>query len=721
MKKTFLILELFFVTVSLMANPFVYQNKRITFISETLFRLEYAEDQLFLDEPTLFAYNRQSLLADSLISERKLEDGSVELVTSKVRVVFDMDNYPFGQINTRIYFTMSGEMKQISARPLHSKTKNLNLGGSVPTLDRVTGEIPLQDGLHSLDGWYFVQDQNTEYLTSDNWFAQRDRRHIQDEYCFVYGDDFRAPLYDLGLISGFTPMTRKYVHGVWYSRWYPYTRGYIDTLVSGYRNNNFPLDILSMDMDWHTQDAMTGSGHNFTKGWTGYTWNRVIFPDPATLISNLRKDSIYVCLNEHPHDGIRPHEEMYQEFMHSMGMEADGRTLLFDAGDKCYMEKFMPAAHRYSDSIGVAFWWMDWQQDYLYPIVRGSRHMNHLAWLNKIWYEYAERNNQRGICYSRWGGWGSHRYPLSFSGDADGNWKVLAFEVKLSQTSGSAGCYYWAHDVGGFHGGTNPELLTRWAQFAAFSAALRTHAARGKDLDRRPWIWGDEATRAMRIAYHLRAELLPYTYTSIWQTHTTMIPLNRPLYIDYHSCEEAFNRYNEYLYGDLLLVAPITTPLGTDSLATQTVWFPVGDEWCDYFTGERYMGGMVATVKKDFYTFPLYMKAGCCLPAQPYNNHPASADLDTLVIHIYTTQKDTTTTYTLYEDDGISCDYKQGQYATTDLVYSHIGKKQWITIAPTKGQYEGQPLHRAYRVVVNGSRIIVINSRDIRKQTKIQL
>jgi len=327
MKRILLLFGVLASTIMSMANPFVFQNKRITFISPTLFRLEYAENQQFLDAPTLFAYNRQSLLSDSAITERVLADGRVEIATSKVRLVFDNDNFPFGQINTQIYFTMGGETKQITARPLHSKTKNLNLGGSVPTLDRVSKEIPTQDGLHSSDGWYFVQDNNTEYLTPDGWFAIRDSRHIQDEYCFVYGDDFRSPLYDLGLISGFTPMTRKYVHGIWYSRWYPYTRGYIDTLVAGYKENNFPLDILSMDMDWHTQDFSTGSGHNFTKGWTGYTWNRSIFPNPAQLIADLRADSIYACLNEHPHDGIRPGEEMYQSFMQAMALPAMSRVM----------------------------------------------------------------------------------------------------------------------------------------------------------------------------------------------------------------------------------------------------------------------------------------------------------------------------------------------------------------------------------------------------------
>lgn len=725
MKKGLFISLLLLVSIIVDANPFVFGNKRVSVISPTLFRLEYAQDGKFLDSPTLFAYKRDVLLADSAITISHNEQGQVVIATTKVCFVFDEDNLPFGQINAWFYFTMDGKEKKITARPLHSKTANLNLGGSVPTLDRVHDEIPLNDGLHSRDGWYYIIDSNTEYLV-DDWFKMRDEKHIQDMYCFVYGNDFRAPLRDLGLISGQVPMTRKYVHGIWYSRWYPYTRGYIDTLVAGYEENGFPLDILSMDMDWHRQDATVGAGHNFTKGWTGYSWNKDIFPDPAQLIEDLKKDSIYVCLNEHPHDGVKPHEDMYAEFMHQLGKQADGTTLLFDAGDKNYMDAFLPITHHYSDSIGVAFWWMDWQQDYLYPIVRGSRNMNHLAWLNKLWYDYEAKGEERGICYSRWGGWGSHRYPLSFSGDADGNWNVLAFEVKLSQTAGSAGCYYWAHDVGGFHGGTNPELLTRWAQFATLSAALRTHAARGKDLDRRPWIWGQQATDAMRITYRLRACMLPYIYSSVWQTHCTMVPLNRPMYIDYNQYPEAFDRYNQYMFGDLLLCAPITSAgIGENLEASQHVWFPKGDTWYDYFTGKRYEGGSIHTITKDIYSFPLFVKAGWCLPMQPYSNHPASAALDTLVIRVYPTEQDVNNTYTLYEDDGITKAYESGAYATTDLGYHRFSKNgktySEIIIYPTIGSYQGQPTKRAYRIEVANKRVITIRSKNIRKPTIIKL
>ena len=686
------------------ANPLVFGNKRITLISPTLLRLEYAENGEFLDAPTMFAINRDSMMAGGYTVD-KTADGKVEINTGKVRMVFNDDNLPFGQGNTKFFFTRNGKETSSTARNLHSKHRNLNLGGSVVTLDAVKAEIPTNDGLLSEDGWYYIIDTGNEILTPDGWFAQRPRTHVQDQYCFIYGDDFHAPFRDLGVISGKIPMTRRYMHGIWYSRWYPYDDKYIAELVDGFRDNGFPFDVLSMDMDWHTiNDATTGIGHNNTAlGWTGFTWNRDLIKDPGTTIAGLHADSIYVCVNEHPHDGIRPHEDCYRDFMDAMGYrQATDTVLLFDAGDKRYMEAYIDHSRRENHRLGVDFWWLDWQQDYIYPYVRGSR-LPHVKWLNRLYYLDTERDGKRGAGYSRWGGWGDHRHPINFSGDARSNWDMLKFEVKLSQTSGNQGCYYWAHDIGGFSGETKPELLARWSQFGALSAALRTHAHRGPKADRRPWIWGDKATESMRTAYRFRAEIMPYIYTSVRKTHETMLPFNRCMFVDYPTDSMAYNRYSQFLLGDLLLAAPITTPgKGENFTASSEVWFPADNDWYDLFTDGRHAAGSVATVTKDLATFPVFVRGGWMLPMQPYTQRPGTAQIDHLVLRVYPGKEGDDNRFDLYEDDGISQEYAKGRFAKTGLRYTQTGKNICLTVDPAKGSYEGQPTQRAYTFELAG-------------------
>ncbi|MDE5704737.1 TIM-barrel domain-containing protein [Muribaculum sp.] len=675
-------------------NPMVFGNARLSVITPTLLRLEFAKDGKFIDEPTLFAYDRKSMLPMDSIKVTELGDDRYEIVTSALTINYHDDGFPFSTSNLMVYYDLNGKRKKFTNRFL---PKN-NLGGTVETLDRVTREIPMDDGLLSRDGWYMIDDERSDLLTSDGWIKPRDTNtHIQDQYCFIYGNDYRSALASLGAISGRVPMTRKYIHGVWYCRYWDYTSDEFLDIIRGYDENDFPLDNIVFDMGWHTNDATLGTGHNGHLNWNGYTWNRELIPDPKALIDSVHARGVTVSLNDHPHDGIRPHEHNYAEFAAAMGAK-EGEVPLFDLSDRRYMENFFKYAHRPSEDMGVDFWWLDWQQNYLYPHVRGH-HSTSLSWINELYYRDSQHGNRRGAGYSRWAGWGDHRHPIQFSGDAQANWEMLAFEVKLTACSGQGGCYYWAHDIGGFRGDPNPELSVRWTQFGALSAALRVHSTKDKRLDRRPWISGEKETKAMRRMYHMRSEMMPYIYSSVWQTHNTMVPLNRSMFIDYGDQKESFSQPQQFTFGDILLAAPISTPgTGADLTASQRVWFPAGEVWYDYFTHEMKQGGHTADISKPLDEFPLYVRGGWVLPMQPYTPRPASAPLDTLVMRVYPAAADVDNTFTLYEDDGISLDYQKGVYATTPLRYTQSGGRATVTVEPVEGSYPGLVKRRAYRL-----------------------
>ena len=97
---------------------------------------------------------------------------------------------------------------------------------------------------------------------------------------------------------------------------------------------------------------------------------------------------IFVSLNDHPHDGIRAHEDCYPEFMNMLGKDP-AVTLAFDAGDREYMDAFFKASHTPLEKDGVDFWWVDWQQDYIETLtsVPGVPGLRHLPWLNYLYFE----------------------------------------------------------------------------------------------------------------------------------------------------------------------------------------------------------------------------------------------------------------------------------------------------------------------------------------------
>jgi alpha-glucosidase (family GH31 glycosyl hydrolase) len=569
----------------------------------------------------------------------------------------------------------------------------------------------LPDGLLSRDGWQLLDDSGRPILI-DGWATQRPgglpteglppedvaAQEDLDWYLFAYGSNYLLAFSSLAEISGRVPLPRKHVMGSWYCRWFKYTSAQFRGIVREYHEHDFPLDILVMDMDWHEVDkARTGHGqrheHGHNLGWTGYSWNKKLIPDPEKLLKEFRKDGIFVTLNEHPCDGVRENENCYKAFMAKL-RRPQGENPPFNAGNRAYMDAFFQAALAPLEKQGVDFWWLDWQQDYIYPSVAGVPHLRHLPWLNTLYYRHSERSGRRGQSFSRWGGWGDHRHPINFSGDAGTNWEMLAFQVLFTLASGNAGCFFWAHDVGGFWGNRIPEAYARWVQFGALSAALRLHSC-GDDLDRRPWLWGENLENAMREFFHLRAKLFPYVYTSARQCHDQTIPLLRPMYLAYPEREEAYIQNGQYLFGDNLLVSPIVSPgEGPAFIAKKTVWFPDG-VWYNFFTGERFEGPRTVEVEAAIDEMPLHARAGAPLPTRPYTPRMATAPLDTLVVRCYPGQ---TGQAKLYEDDGQSRGYLNGECAWTGISYQRAGRTVTVRIEPAAGKFAGQLARRSYKV-----------------------
>jgi len=679
-------------------NQVIMGNARFTVISAECVRLEYAPTNGFVNKPTLFAINRAVAYTGAKIAR---QDHLLTIETNKFRLEYRPDGSAFNEKNLTVIFNNGQKAWNPGLKAAQ------NLGGPVPTLDGWNGPRKLPDGMLSREGWYLLDDSG-QPLLNNGWIVQRPggmapsapqgkRCAINgdiDWYLFVYDSDYKAALRALAMVSGKAPMPRRHIFGSWYCRWYHYTADEFRAIVREYKDHDFPLDILVMDMDWHTQrDARYGYGHARNLGWTGYTWNKALIPEPQKLVKELKDEGIFVTLNDHPCDGMRDHEEHYDEFIKMLpGNQPTNPS--FNAGDPAYMAAFFKAAHGPAEDDGIDFWWLDWQQDYIYPSVHGVPGLPHLPWLNYLYYKDSEKNNRRGQAYSRWGGWGDHRHPIQFSGDTVATWPMLAFEVPFTAISGNAGCFFWAHDLGGFSGERNPEMFTRWVQFGALSSSLRLHSC-GGNLDRRPWLWGEQFENAMRRAYHLRAALMPYIYTSVRQCYDQTLPLIRPMYIEYPSREEAYQNPQQYLFGDSLLSAPISSPgNGPNFDAEQTIWFPEG-VWFNLLSNKKFEGSQTVTVKASIDEIPVYAKAGVPIPMQPYTQRMTTAALNTLIVRCYPGESGASS---LYEDDGQTLGYTKNEFATTELYYQCKTDCVTLKIGPTKGTYTGQPTKRAYRV-----------------------
>ncbi|WP_306805268.1 TIM-barrel domain-containing protein, partial [Escherichia coli] len=114
-------------------------------------------------------------------------------------------------------------------------------------------------------------------------------------------------------------------------------------------------------------------------------------------------------------------------------------------------------------------------------------------WCNYVFFnEAAKRDNHRPVIFHRWGGLGSHRYQIGFSGDANISYEALAFEPYFTATASNVGYGYWGHDLGGHMFSNeelvnNPNLVLRWIQFGVFTPIFRTHATSDSRIERRIW------------------------------------------------------------------------------------------------------------------------------------------------------------------------------------------------------------------------------------------
>ncbi|HUD70932.1 MAG TPA: DUF5110 domain-containing protein, partial [Dongiaceae bacterium] len=219
-------------------------------------------------------------------------------------------------------------------------------------------------------------------------------------------------------------------------------------------------------------------------------------------------------------------------------------------------------------------------------------------------------------------------------------------------------------------------------------------------LDRRPWVQGAPWVDAMRAAYLLRATLFPYIYSSAFLAHRDMLPLVRPPYLADPGEESAYANGQEYLLGPALLAAPIVTPgAGRDRVATQAVWFPAG-RWRDWQTGEPFAGGDEAIVAAPIDRVPLYVREGVPIPLQAMGERMAAGPGAALTLRCWPGAE--AGRFTLYEDDGLTDDYRGGAAATTDLACVREGDRVTIRIDAARGGFPGFPERRRFTVEVGG-------------------
>jgi alpha-glucosidase (family GH31 glycosyl hydrolase) len=584
------------------ANVVAGENYRITVLDAGLLRLEYSPAGRFEDRPSQTVLNRDFPQAEfELVEDR----GELEIHTERLHLVYDKGPFsPEGlSVLVKGNFSLHDNMWRFGQSVQ-------NLGGTARTLDGVDGACDLEEGVVSRTGIAVVDDSGTMLLTDDGWVAPRDSDNI-DLYLFGYGPDYKDAVKALYALTGKQPLLPRFALGNWWSRYHPYSAEEYVGLMDRFAREHVPFAVGVIDMDWHITEVDPAHG----SGWTGYTWNRHLFPDPVGFLASMHERDLKVSLNVHPADGIRSFEDAYERMASRMGIDpASGLPVNFNPADANFVEAYLEEVHHPLEEEGVDFWWLDWQSG-SYSRLPG---LDPLWILNHVHYLDSGRDGRRPLTFSRYAGIGSHRYPVGFSGDTVISWESLHFQPYFTATASNVGYGWWSHDIGGhFFGTKDDELATRWVQFGVFSPVMRLHSSADLFNSKEPWRFDERADRVMRRFLRLRHQLVPYLYSMNRRAHVEDEPLVQPMYYDHPWEEAAYQATNQYMFGSELVVSPITTPTDpTVLLGRVRTWIPAGT-WIDFFTGLVYRGGRSAYLHRDLDSIPVLARAGAVVPLVP--------------------------------------------------------------------------------------------------------
>ncbi len=571
------------------------------------------------------------------------------------------------------------------------------LGGWASSLDNQSPAAATErPGILDRDGWYLLDDSRTALLNADGTVTDRSAhagQPYQDGYFFGYGSNYKQGLSDLNALTGASNLLPESAYGIWYSRYFAYTAAdYQNTLLPTFRGTFTPLDWLVVDTDWKAPNQ-----------WDGWNWNSALFPDPNGFLAWARQQGLATSFNIHV--GISGADPRFAAANSAAGgLTADptrGGDYEFDWSNPNQLAAYF-GLHQPFEQQGVREWWLD----YCGGCGNSSTGDPHVApdnFINQAYARDGAARGLRGFSFGRIGSsaqagdsgnyalgpWSERRNTMQFTGDTEASWAMMALEARFAGDEAAAGISNVSHDIGSFHGNhLADDMYARWAQLGTFQPIDRLHSDHG---DRLPWNYGAAANAGAERFLRLREALVPYTYTLAAQARTTGVPIIRPLYLNYPANAEAYTYNQEYLYGDNVLVAPITTANDANGNGSVSAWIPPGT-WTDYFTGTSYTGPATATITDPLSQMPVLIRSGGIMPTRTdYVQDATQSPLTQVTLSVAAGANGS---FSLYQDAGEGTGYLSGQATTTPITWTDSSRT--LTVGADSGTFTGAATQRSY-------------------------
>jgi alpha-glucosidase len=510
-------------------------------------------------------------------------------------------------------------------------------------------------------------------------------------------------------LTGRLPLPPLWALGYNQCRYSYYPESKVRFIADNFRQRQIPGDVLWLDI--HYQD-----------GYAPFTWDSTRFPNPAGLIADLRKQGFRLITIVDAHIKKQAGLPQYDSGLTgSMFARAAGGGVFEgpvwpSMADKnpapsVFPDFSKPAARAWWGSLfkplvdaGVAGIWNDMNEPAVFNSATGTMpldvrfdndgqatdqreiHNVYGLLMTQGTYEGLKRlrPDERPFVLTRATFAGGQRYAAEWPGDNVSDWTAMRGAIPTLLGMGLSGLSFVGVDVGGFAEAPTPELYTRWLQSGLLYPFLRTHTTFGTP-DQEPWSFGVQWEGYNRRTIELRYELLPHIYNVMHDTAKTGLPAMRPLVLDYPDDPATYGMDDEYLFGSDLLLAPVLREAAT----ARDVYLPKGG-WIEVATGKRFEGGRGYTLPVTLATIPLFAKAGAFVFRQPVVQHTGQMPGQPLIVEVYAADRGHGS---LYEDDGLSFKFEQGQTMTRLFNQERSGNHVQVAVAPPEGDWRPAPRH----------------------------
>jgi alpha-glucosidase len=528
------------------------------------------------------------------------------------------------------------------------------------------------------------------------------------DYYFLYGPHPKKVIRGYSELVGRLPLPPRWSLGYQQCRWSYFPESRVREIAETFRQRRIPCDVIYLDID-------------YMDDFRCFTWDRDRFPNPQRMLDDLSAQGFQTVVIIDP--GIR---EDAGYWVYEEGLKGDHFCRL--SSGELYVGRVWPGASVFPDftrsetrawwgslheemmALGIKGFWNDMNEPASWsgpggtfppevihdnegrPVTHPACHNVYGMQMARATYEGCRRlrPDRRPFVLTRAGFAGLQRYTALWTGDNTASWDDLRMSLPMMQNIGVSGQPFVGADIGGFGGTPSAELFTRWLQVGIFYGLCRTHTVTGS-ADQEPWSFGEEHEELNRQAIEVRYRLLPYVYSTFYEASQTGLPVMRPKWLEFPEEQRVYHHDAEFMFGEHLLVAPVLWP----GITERQLYLPQGD-WYDFWTGKQYPGGTDIFVPVDLSTIPLFARAGAIIPMQEVVQYTDERPLDPLVLAIFPCER---STYTFYEDDGISFEYADGQYALVTYTCEKKDEEVIFHVGERRGDY--RPEERSYLLQIH--------------------